>query len=216
MAKQREHPYIWATWIARLLAGQNSCHWASWFKAHHQNWDRPPSDFDQADWVLNHTRLLNQQKAEWEGRGYDVHVEAQNTFRLQGQTATLAGKPDLIVVRGDHTLIIDTKAGQEQPWHNVQVMIYMYALPRALPQYRNARISGEVVYPNRIARVPRGSLHTDFIQDLTSLIRRLASDTPPAQVPSPSECRFCDISAVHCPERTDPSIEHQPATTADF
>ena len=65
----------------------------------------------------------------------DVYVEGQNSFRLRGQSATLAGRPDLMVVHGDGALIVDVKTGRKQPWHSVQVMIYMYALPRALSQY---------------------------------------------------------------------------------
>ena len=76
--------------------------------------------------------------------------------------------------------IIDAKTDREQPWHRAQFMIYQYALPLALPQYRNVRIGGEVVYPNHTARIPRGALPGQFIDDLASLIRRLAADTPPA------------------------------------
>ena len=48
----------------------------------------------------------------------------------------------------------------------------MYALPRALPQYQGTRLAGEMVYPDRTVQVPRGCLHTGFIKDLESLIRR--------------------------------------------
>ena len=46
MPRPREHPYIWTTWLARLLAGQDQCEWAGWFRAHYQDWTKPPSDFD--------------------------------------------------------------------------------------------------------------------------------------------------------------------------
>ena len=216
MAQRREHPYIWATWLPRLLTGENSCEWAVWFNAHRQNWTKVPSDFNQAEWMLNHTALLNQQKTQWEARGQDVYVEGQNSFRLRGQSATLAGRPDLIVVRNDDAPIIDIKACQKQPSHFVQIMIYMYALPRALPQYQHAKLAGEVIYPTRTVRVPRGSLHTQFIQNLGALIRRLAADKPPTRVPSRQECRFCDISALDCPERMDEDSEPAGRTTSDF
>ena len=48
MPQRREHPYIWATWLPRLLAGENSCEWAVWFKAHHVEGTRQPSDFGRA------------------------------------------------------------------------------------------------------------------------------------------------------------------------
>ena len=43
-------PYLWVTWLPRLLSEESSCEWASWFKAQHEgwSWSRVPSDFDQA------------------------------------------------------------------------------------------------------------------------------------------------------------------------
>ena len=48
MAELRKHgPYIWVTWLTRLLAGENSCEWAAWFRAQHESWSwtRVPSGF---------------------------------------------------------------------------------------------------------------------------------------------------------------------------
>ena len=89
MPQRREHPYIWTTWLPRLLTGKNSCEWAIWFKAHYQDWTRQPSDFDQAEWLMRHTALLNQQRAQWESNGHTVLAEGQNAFRLRGKSATL-------------------------------------------------------------------------------------------------------------------------------
>ena len=86
--------------------------------------------------------------AEWAGANRRVFVESQNAFRVKGKVATLAGKPDLVVLDDRDATIIDVKTGREQAWHRVQVMIYQYALPLAVPEYRDLRISGEVVYPD--------------------------------------------------------------------
>ena len=75
LAQRREHPYIWATWLPRLLTGENSCEWAVWFKAHYQDWARTPSEFNQAEWLLNHTALLNKRKADCKHGGFDVNIE---------------------------------------------------------------------------------------------------------------------------------------------
>ena len=96
MVQAREHPYIWTTSLARLLAGEAHCQWAGWFRAHYQDWTTQPSDFDNAKWMLNHTALVNRERESRESLGYTVHVENQNYFRLRGQYATLAGKPDLM------------------------------------------------------------------------------------------------------------------------
>ena len=59
-------PYVWVTWLPRLLAGESSCEWASWFKAQHEgdSWARIPSDSDQAGWMMNCIALLNQQRRQ--------------------------------------------------------------------------------------------------------------------------------------------------------
>ena len=120
MPQHREHPYIWVTWLPRLLTGENSCEWASWFKAHYVERTRQPSDFDQAQWMLDHTALVNERIGNWEVGGYDVDVEAQNRFELRGRTATLAGKPDIIACREDAVVVVDAKTGHESPSHAVQ------------------------------------------------------------------------------------------------
>ena len=137
LAQRREHPHIWAAWLPRLLTGENSCEWAIWFKAHYHGWTKVPSDFNQAQWILNHTALLNKRKAEWELSHYSVAIEGQNSFQLRGRSATLAGKPDLITQRDGQAVIVDVKTGQDSPSHVVGVMIYLYAIPRALEQYQN-------------------------------------------------------------------------------
>ena len=47
--------------------------------------------------------------------GYEVFVQAQNSFQLNGGSAILAVRPDLIIARGDHPLVIDGKTGQDNP-----------------------------------------------------------------------------------------------------
>ena len=117
-------PYIWATTLAKLLTGENSREWAGWFKAHHQNWTKPPSDFDSTTWMLEHTALVNQERDSLERFSYHVYTENQNLFRLRGSTATIAGKPDLIGEKHNDVLISDAKTGHPSPSHQAQVRIY--------------------------------------------------------------------------------------------
>ena len=163
MAPPREHPYICATWLPRLLTGENSCEWAVWFKAHHRNWTRTPSEFNQAQWMLDHTALLNERITNWEVGGFDIDVEAQNRFELRGKSATLAGRPDLVARRDDEAVIVDAKTGQENPSHVVQVMIYLYAVPKALEKYRNLKPRGQVTYRDHTVRIPAEALDDQFV-----------------------------------------------------
>ena len=215
MARAREHPYVWATWIARLLAGEAHCEWASWFRAHYQDWARPPSDFDQTRWMMDHTDLVNQARESRKKLGYTVYTEGQNSFRLRGKFPTLAGKPDLIAVKGGDAVIIDAKTGRPSPHHSVQVLTYMYAVPKAMPEYRDVEFRGHVIYLDGNVQIPVSGLDQPFVERLGALIRRLAEENPARRVPSASECRFCDITIADCPERVEEGVWEE-GETDDF
>ena len=46
-----------------------------------------------------------------------MFTENQNAFRLIGQTAVLAGKPDLIALNSATGRILDVKTGKPSPSH---------------------------------------------------------------------------------------------------
>ena len=175
-----------------------------------------PSEFNQAEWLLNHTALLNKRKADWKHGGFDVNIEGQNSFQLRGRSATLAGQPDLITQRDGQAVIVDVKTGQEGASQIVQVMIYLYAIPRALEGYRTLKVRGQATYLDHMVCILAEAVDDQFIQNLGALIRRLAADKPPVRVPSRQECRFCDIGAPDCPERMDEGSEPEGGTTSDF
>ena len=215
LPRPRENPYVWATWLARLLAGEASCEWAAWFRAHYQDWTKPPSDFNQSQWMLDHTALVNRERESREALGYTVFTENQNSFRLRGKFATLAGKPDLIAVKDSDLVVIDAKTGKPSPSHTVQVTTYMYAVPKSLEQCRGVEFRGHVVYPESQVGIPVSAVDGKFTENLGSLIRRLAAETPARKVPSTQECAFCDITKADCPERMEGIVPGE-ATTDDF
>ena len=210
-------PYIWTTWVSKIIVGGHSCEWAAWFQAHHesQSWDKVPTTFDSVAWQMAHTAQINAVRNRWEADGYTVYTEAQNSFYLLGRTATLGGKADLLAVRGEVGTVIDVKAGQPGPAHFAQVMAYMYAIPRALEQHRGIRFSGQVAYPDHCVDIPASAVDDGFIGHLASVIGRIASDTPARRTPSYRECQFCPITSLDCPERVGDANSRQ-GETEDF
>jgi len=174
-----------------------------------------PSDFDQTGWGMNHTAPLNEQRRRWERQGYSILTEGQNSFNLRGSSAVLAGKPDLIARRRDEITAIDAKTGRPSPAHAVQVLIYMYALPLALERYRGLSIAGQVAHPDHVVDIPVDAVDGIFVGNLGSLMRRLASQMPTRRVPSPGECRFCEITPADCPDRPGEGLPEE-GTTDDF
>jgi len=212
-------PYFWVSWLSKLLVGESSCQWGVWFRAQHEgsSWEKVPSEFDQVQWLIKHGELLEQTRRYYERQGYLVSEASQNSFNLRGGTATLAGRPDLVVARDGEVVVVDVKVGQPNVSHTAQVMTYMYALPRAMKShFQGTRISGQVVYPDGPVDIPEAAVNQEFVNALGGLVRGLAVWQAPRKTPSWNECRFCPIGARECPERVDTAEELPVGVTEDF
>ncbi len=166
--------------------------------------------------MLKHTKLVNSLREEWEDVGYTVTTEGQNSVTLRGNAATLGGKPDLIAFRDDLAVIIDAKTGKPSPSHAVQVMLYQYAVPKAMEQYKGLKFAGQVAYANHAVDIPAEAVNEEFVRSMSSLVQRLGAETPARKIPSAGECRFCDISSADCQERVEGQLHGRVRTTDDF
>ena len=205
MAEARTGPYIWTTWLSRLLVGDFSCEWAAWFRAHHKNYAKTHGGFDMAKWRISHTALLNETRDKIEREGRSVLEESQNYFILRGSSgAALGGKPDLVALDADGGgTVYDVKTGRRKDSDAAQVMIYMYALPH-LSRHKGRRFDGKVVYGDGgEAAIPAEAVDAAFRDSLHALIRRVAAPEPARRVPSGLECAMCDLTSADCPDRVD-------------
>ena len=146
---RRSGPFIWITWLSKLLAGQNECEWAASFKARYEtdSWQKRDSGFDGFSWRAKNSEAVRDCRDRMERQGYTMSIEGQNHFTLQGSAATLGGKPDLIAQRDNISTIVEVKTGTCRDADSLQAMLYMYAVPRALPQYRGVKFNGRLLYP---------------------------------------------------------------------
>ena len=94
-------------------------------------------------------------------------------------------------------------------------MIYMYAVPKALKQYKSLEFDGKLVYPDHEVVIPYNAVDQAFIRNLGRLIRRLSSVTPARKVPSSTECAFCNLPEERCPERAA-GVPLKMGETTDF
>jgi hypothetical protein len=217
MAIKRQTPYIWVTWLTRLLVGEHSCEWSAWFKAQHEgsSWEKVPQSFDMTAWQVDHTALLREVREQLQTEGKTVYTEGQNSFHLRGNTATLGGKPDLIATSHGEGIIIDVKTGKHSPAHHVQVMVYMYAVPLVLRHFKGIEFTGRVIYRDKVVDIPASAIDAPFVDNLSSLVKRLSSPTPAIKVPNAVECGFCEITKTDCPERVA-GDSMQTGDTSDF
>lgn len=204
MTVKRKAPYVYATWLAEVMAGERACDFALWFKAHHQDWQQPPNDFDSASWNMKHTMMLRELRREItnDRPNSTVYVEGQNQFWLERNGVTISGKADLVEIRKNTVLIYDAKTGKPKSSHQVQMLLYMSELSKNTMRFGEREVAGVLRYAND------GEIIVPMPQDLSTFYASLDSaldmihDQPP---PSPSfaECRFCNIGKEDCPARVE-------------
>lgn len=215
---RRRSPYIWITWLTGLLSGRDACEWALWFKAQHV-YDKLPKSVDLTIWTAEHGAMITAEAARLRTAGYTVTVEDQNALKLQGEAATIAGKPDLLAVSDTECLVVDCKTGRPKDSDVMQILGYLFMLPRTRPDLIRPSLRGELRYRDARQTVHSTDL-TPAVQDrLIGLIRQGAGqDGTPTRTPSPRECRFCDISAKDCPDRIEeePQAPKGTAVTQEF
>lgn len=203
MTAPRPHKFVWATWLAKFIAGETTCEWAPWFRSTYEGWSRQPSDFDNSGFMAAHTRLLHGVVRQHRQRDERVLVERQVAYHFRRQSGlVLAGVPDAVSVKGLAGTVIDAKTGRHRASHAVQVKIAMYCLPRAIPAFRRVELDGQVVYEDGSnTTIAAEAVRGEFEDHLNYFLDVLEAKSPPPRSPSQFECRFCDIGPADCPER---------------
>jgi CRISPR/Cas system-associated exonuclease Cas4 (RecB family) len=204
-------PYIWVTWLSKILGG-NQCVWAAWFKSKHKYEKFQEQALDLVKWNRDHNRLMARRRRELEEDGWTVFSEEQNAFKLQGTSATVAGKPDIVATKPGQVLVVDGKTGKMKDADVWQVLFYLYAVPKSRPDLKGELV-GEVQYERgdeRITLTP-ADLDEKRMADIVDLIKVVAGDTAPKKVPSRDECKRCDIGFKDCPQRVGAQQEQKTA-----
>jgi hypothetical protein len=217
MATRRDAPYIWATWLTKLLSGESHCEWSAWFRAHHKDYDRLPTDLDVAAWTLEHGQLVQTRRERLTAEGYEVFVEDDNAFRRVGKTGIIvSGKPDLVAFRDGAGVVEDCKTGRPRTSDSAQVLVYLLLFPIGNPRCAGLKLSGRVVYRSGTLDVPPESLDEAFRGRFVSLVQKVGGDRPLPKNPAWGECRFCDIGPADCLYRVDQPPESAEAETDLF
>lgn len=200
--------YIWVTWLAKLLGG-NECQWRVWFQGHFKYEKFEENALDLVKWNRDHNRLMARRQKELEKGGWTVLTEAQNAFKLEGASAIVAGKPDLVATKDGVTLVIDGKTGRHRDADIWQVLFYLFALPKARPDLDTTNLIGEVCYSRgEPVDLAYSDLDDQKLADIVSLIKVVSADEAPAKRPSREECQRCNIGPKDCPQRV---MEHHGA-----
>ena len=211
MRVERSNPWIWVTWLTKLMAGESQCEWASWFRSHYK-WDKLPSDFDLARWTIDHNELLHKRRDQLEAEGFTVYTEDQNKFKVIGKTGIeVSGKPDIVAIKEGKGYVEDCKTGEPKHSDQVQVLVYMLALPIVATHCKGLKLEGRVVYKDSVVEIPSSKIDDELKELFRKTVSTIGGSEPPRKVPSWGECHFCDISKADCTER----IESEPTATSE-
>jgi hypothetical protein len=191
----KPRPYIYATWLTKLIAGESKCWYASWYKANHKYEKRPDDpgreDFF-AEWTKKHDAIVARRVEELRKQDYVVKVEEEGEFKLEGVTCDVAGKPDYVAMKDGVALVGDAKSGKKRESDHWQVLIYMFALPLSWLKGTKYVVDGEVKYTDQVQ--PVRPLNEANRKRITEAIKKLASPEAPEAAPSIGECKFCDVA----------------------
>jgi CRISPR/Cas system-associated exonuclease Cas4 (RecB family) len=196
----RHRPYVWPSWLTKLMAGEERCWFKAWYKARHR-YSKIEEGEDRAEffrtWTAKHDLITERRAAELRADGWEVRVEDDAAFKLVGDKADVSGKPDLFAVKGDTAIVVDAKSGRKRDSDHWQVLIYLFALPIAWAKLAKLRLVGEVEYQDaRVLVRALGALERDRI---VAAIRVVTGARPPEASPSQNDCRYCDVA--RCPVR---------------
>lgn len=203
--------------MAKLLGG-DQCVRAVWFKSRYQYAKLAEKDSDKLqEWNRDHNQMMRERRAELEANGWTVQTEQD--FKLEGQSAIIAGKEDLVAALPGHVLIVDGKTGKRRDADFWQVLIYLYARlhqPRPDPSAPPTKLAGEVFY--KAGRtVPVSVLDVNHHKDtVVHMVRAIASEQEPTPNPSRYECGRCNIRPEDCPARFVEHRDSETVTTGAF
>jgi hypothetical protein len=205
MSWHRRQFFLCTVWLARLMAGEISCPWSVWFRAHFGGYKSQSSSPQLAAWQATHNAAVVQLAAEVEAAGARTWVEQQNGFKLRvAPNLVLSGQPDLVGQAAGVTTIYDRKTGIRRTSDQLQVMLYVLCYPTAFPDRQVDKLVGCLVYNgNQRDYIDTDAIMPGFRRTVREYVNLIAADTPPRRLPSFQGCIRCDITTTDCPERMD-------------
>ncbi len=194
--RPRSEPYVWATWLSEIMAGDVKCQWKSWFRSHYQL-PRGPNSKAEAlvEWKVAHNRALSELTRNLASRGLSPINEYSFKTRLPSG-GTLSGQVDCLVEDNGRVVVYECKTGLRRAKDQLQLMLYLWALGRE-PRFRGKELTGLLIYgDDEFEVVP----YAEFEKDLTHFGALLSGPDPAPKVPG-ADCRFCPITRKDCHER---------------
>jgi hypothetical protein len=87
-----QRPYIWVTWMTKLISGDASCDFSLWFRARHK-YEKLSPGFELTRWTHEHDELVRSRASDLKA----VHLTPtlEKGMTVQGRSSTVSGRPDI-------------------------------------------------------------------------------------------------------------------------
>lgn len=202
-------PEFWATTIAKVLAGDQSCLLAPWHRARFR-WPKKPQSPQMAQYKADHTAMLQDTVAKMRADGWGCRLEQY--FNVPGHYAAIAGKADLVAKQQDkRPLIVDVKTGDPRESDVIQVLIEMVMIPISW-NAPSMLFNGQVIY--RAHTVDLTPADAEAMKPkMFAMLKRLGTIPQPEPSPGKGVCLYCDMPDCAARWRED---EEQAVTTDLF
>lgn len=192
-AELREEPFIWATWLTKLISGEAKCEWSLWFRARHY-YQKLESGTSLEGWTKEHDALVEWRANKLREAGLKPRIE--QSFTVNGRSATVKGKADIVYEADGVTWIEECKTGKRRDADHVQAILYMW-----FAELNGARVTqARVVYKDEIVDVSRTRMPA-VREAALRLVALSTQQNPPPRNPSQLECRSCNVGHFYCKDR---------------
>ena len=118
-------PYIWVTWMTKLISGESSCRYSLWLRARYR-FEKLLPGADLTRCTADHEELVRNRVVDLRFAHIDPKLEVGMT--VQGRMATLSGKPDIRYDFDGRAVFEDAKTGRRRDSDHVQVLLYLWLL----------------------------------------------------------------------------------------
>lgn len=197
MADRRPKPYLYATWMSKIMSDSFHCNWSVWFRTHHYY---EKLEFDMTKKLAKHNELRRRTEEDLVAQGFSVRHEPW--WKIEGQRMDFGGRCDMIGIRDDGSgrgVICELKGGRKYDSDRIQLMLYMWALPKSSNEFKGVSFDGLLVYENDIVTVPAVEIDEDFHNLVKRYTIEILDKEPSARHPSYFGCQYCNIK--ECEER---------------
>ncbi|MGL5510138.1 MAG: PD-(D/E)XK nuclease family protein [Microcoleaceae cyanobacterium] len=155
--------------IVNVIQGKTNNREFSWYS--NQNYFTKPAC---NNYTSKHNEKVLERSSKLRSAGYIVKREIENKIKVNGEKyhVCIHGRPDIIAKKNGLTIIAEIKTGKPQPYHQYQVMLYMFLLrydsDKKIYCQKNNRGNyiypeGRIIYDDREIIISPKEINQNFI-----------------------------------------------------